>query len=721
MKYFYFKTFFYLAFLRLEILFFVVVLFVFPFLVLAENQVENQTESQVENWIQNQTENSNMCRNEGYTVITINGIFTNESEAQENRNALRKILPDYFKDEDLLVDYLYNPSHIAGIGDIFDVAYQKHFDTETVRDYDLIEMLNSASRKITTQKILLVGHSQGNFYANSFYNEVVDKISEKSIGVYGVATPSMKVAGGGNYITSSKDKVINFLRVKNILNILPANADINFTDASNGHSFADVYLKNAGKRIASEIKSSLAKLSSNEIQDKNKACFAYTDPTLGHKILRNVLHVVDPVAFSTLTILKTASASAEYVSDHFANAVILFSSALNDATDRITDNLFNNNAKKGNVATALVGYDQINSADSISKDESKEPKITNENISPSKPINSFGSNYPPQPVYSPESINPDLEFSNKQIKYSGSVSGSSDDEKETKTKDSSEEKDEDTEEDPKEEPETPPVCLNKDTDTTPPEITILGDNPTIIQKDVEYSDKGAEAHDDLDTKAKIEVTNLENVDTSIPGTYHVTYIATDCSGNSISKDREVKVSSYVYIPKYSFGLDDEGRDWQMWHFNGSQIFDWSDTYVDGYLKEEFKIKTEGPGIYCFSCLERGIFNHDPQKGFESSDVTLSLFEENPQNKMDNKIYQVSIQWDAKGYDFNISKDGVMETSGRTNISENLTIKDGIKNLWVGWDGSNNHFKNFSSGNWTDRGGYDMFVKPYKIYNGDLVQ
>ena len=54
-------------------------------------------------------------------------------------------------------------------------VYQKIFDNETIQDYDLIEMLKSASEKVKTQKLLLVAHSQGNFYANSFYDTVAEK------------------------------------------------------------------------------------------------------------------------------------------------------------------------------------------------------------------------------------------------------------------------------------------------------------------------------------------------------------------------------------------------------------------------------------------------------------------------------------------------------------------------------------------------------------------
>ena len=91
-------------------------------------------------------------------------------------------------------------------------VYQKIFDNETVEDYDLIEMLKSASEKVKTQKLLLVAHSQGNFYANSFYDTVAEKqggVPRESIGVYSVATPASRVAGGGKWLTSDTDKVIS--------------------------------------------------------------------------------------------------------------------------------------------------------------------------------------------------------------------------------------------------------------------------------------------------------------------------------------------------------------------------------------------------------------------------------------------------------------------------------------------------------------------------------
>ena len=77
--------------------------------------------------------------------MTINGIFTDESSAQNNADSLRWKLDKEFNNQPLTIDYLHNPSHLAGVGDILMAVYQKIFDNETVEDYDLVEMLKAAS------------------------------------------------------------------------------------------------------------------------------------------------------------------------------------------------------------------------------------------------------------------------------------------------------------------------------------------------------------------------------------------------------------------------------------------------------------------------------------------------------------------------------------------------------------------------------------------------
>ena len=135
---------------------------------------------------------------------------------------------------------------------------QKVEEGSATDDYDLIEMIKSASAKVATQKLLLVAHSQGNFYANAFYDRVTDKdggVPAESIGVYGVATPSDHVAGNGKYFTSTTDTVIaDLVEWLPFLKIMPPNDTIPLPDdGSNGHSFSDTYLKYRAARIIWDI------------------------------------------------------------------------------------------------------------------------------------------------------------------------------------------------------------------------------------------------------------------------------------------------------------------------------------------------------------------------------------------------------------------------------------------------------------------------------------
>lgn len=242
---------------------------------------------------------SELCSTNGYTILTINGVFTDENGARQNKVELAKGLPPSYGNQPLKVDYIYNPSHLAGVADLIDAVQQGVFLQK--EDYDLVEILNDASQKVTTEKLLLVAHSQGNFYSNNFYEKVASQpggIPAKSIGVYGVATPASYVAGGGKYITSSTDAVINKTRLGNVLSVLAANVDIDLKNdiGSNGHSFSDIYLKYQGDRIVSEIKESLSKLKENDIQKIDEPCISPPKLSLWHKMAGVTLAVADPVA-----------------------------------------------------------------------------------------------------------------------------------------------------------------------------------------------------------------------------------------------------------------------------------------------------------------------------------------------------------------------------------------------------------------------------------------
>ena len=239
------------------------------------------------------------CLNDGYTISAINGIFTNKKEAEDNQKWLNYYVGDTYNGEKIDYQYLLNPSHLAGLGDLAMSAYQRLFDYETVEDYDLVEMLKDASEKVKTQKVLLVAHSQGNFYANSFYDTVAGKIGgvpNESIGVYAVATPASRVAGGGSWLTSDTDKVIvDLVGLFPFKKIMSPNTSIilNEGDDFKGHSFSDIYLKYRGKEIVSDIQSSLDKLKENSSKDTQKPCIDPPKLTLAHKVAGTFLNSAD--------------------------------------------------------------------------------------------------------------------------------------------------------------------------------------------------------------------------------------------------------------------------------------------------------------------------------------------------------------------------------------------------------------------------------------------
>ncbi len=277
-----------------------------------------------------------VCSKDGYTVLTMNGVFTDERGAQINKEKLERLLGTSYGGEKLKTDYLLNDTHLAGLGDILKAIGQKIFDNETVDDYDLVEMLKDASEKVTTRKLLLVAHSQGNFYANSFYDKVVGKdggVPTESIGVYSVATPSGRVAGGGKYLTSGTDKVISgVVGSVPFRRILSPNTYIELKDGDDplGHNFAGVYLKYKGAEIVQDIEESLGKLQTPpppnpSSTEEGRPCIDPPTLSLAHKIEGVVFAVADPVAnvslATAMTTLGGVNTMGQFVTVQGVNAI----------------------------------------------------------------------------------------------------------------------------------------------------------------------------------------------------------------------------------------------------------------------------------------------------------------------------------------------------------------------------------------------------------------
>lgn len=243
---------------------------------------------------------SQTCLQSGYTIETINGIFTDEAHAGDNKVALQKYFPKIYHGEPLTIDFLLNKTH--SVLDLTDVAIQKTFEGVDMWDPDFIKILTDASAQVKTQKLLVVSHSQGNFYGNNFYKVVTDDgdVSKKSIGVYSVASPASYVAGEGRHLTSSTDKVIAFL-VENVLPgiIAPTNDTINYKwsdDSGMGHDFAKVYLEYRPQKIVDDIRWSLDKLAVDSSRSEDTLCISPP------KELSTIVKIVRPAVYATETV-----------------------------------------------------------------------------------------------------------------------------------------------------------------------------------------------------------------------------------------------------------------------------------------------------------------------------------------------------------------------------------------------------------------------------------
>lgn len=239
------------------------------------------------------------CLDKGYTVIFINGIFNTRAEADKSRLALQSKIGFLINGESVIVKLGYNESHVGGLGDLTQLFAQSYFSS--VSDFDRDTILLQIYPEVTTQKMLLVGHSQGSFYANSIYNYLTNAGSKKkeSLAVYNVANLANYIAGGGRYLTSKGDGMVltynEMARQSGGLLALPANAQLDPAAAiGNGHSFTDAYMQYAGDRIVQEIGQSLLRLTPDSRGSED--CFTPPNPGLGYKTQQVFFAVADPAA-----------------------------------------------------------------------------------------------------------------------------------------------------------------------------------------------------------------------------------------------------------------------------------------------------------------------------------------------------------------------------------------------------------------------------------------
>jgi hypothetical protein len=238
-----------------------------------------------------------------YRVGHVNGVRTSQSDANRSLDRLKETFGPQFRNSNVGYFLAYNPT--GGLPtDVAEVLAQKSVEFPGATIVQMLRYLlinvsgtlpsqlvnelatywagwvngNRSSyntfedvalrgivdvvraQALPTQRVLLVPHSQGNLYANRVVEIITTEIapgwnrvvSEKSIGILGVATPAAYVAGQRSshkmYLTSSNDLIINGLRngvppLTPPSTVLAPNITIDLSSSDpSGHGFRETYL-----------------------------------------------------------------------------------------------------------------------------------------------------------------------------------------------------------------------------------------------------------------------------------------------------------------------------------------------------------------------------------------------------------------------------------------------------------------------------------------------
>ncbi|MFQ3246984.1 MAG: hypothetical protein ACI9SP_003638 [Arenicella sp.] len=136
---------------------------------------------------------------------------------------------------------------------------------EYSRSPDLREMIDDFLVDLNAGKrVVLVSHSQGNFFANAAYRHIQRFFPsfKDSIGIVAVASPAPDVAGGG-FLTQNAEDTVIFGAVNLLFTVLPANVNFEGVDSNlQDHGFLTTYMlpSNARARIVGHVNSTIARL-----------------------------------------------------------------------------------------------------------------------------------------------------------------------------------------------------------------------------------------------------------------------------------------------------------------------------------------------------------------------------------------------------------------------------------------------------------------------------
>ncbi|HVJ64677.1 MAG TPA: hypothetical protein VM901_05430 [Bdellovibrionota bacterium] len=245
----------------------------------------------------------------------INGVLNKENQARESLQQLQAFtLKNHIIDN---VDIRWKPKHAGlfynytqGILDILEAYEQKEgeitdnfwdwmFDLSKAPKWFLEAYRDTAKKELQrlrtpglaenlgrmllnldtlvmdlNLKVLIVSHSQGNFFANSMYEErELSPSDQTEIRIVSVATPSGELATGGSYTTLDSDFVI-----RSLPDTLPAN--VKNDSPSPGmfdHAFVKYYLRGDGAsaHIAANMKAAAQALAKIGRRSGKASCWKW--------------------------------------------------------------------------------------------------------------------------------------------------------------------------------------------------------------------------------------------------------------------------------------------------------------------------------------------------------------------------------------------------------------------------------------------------------------
>ena len=251
-------------------------------------------------------------------------------------------------------------------------------------------------------------------------------------------------------------------------------------------------------------------------------------------------------------------------------------------------------------------------------------------------------------------------------------------------------------------------------DTTPPVITIIGDNPLEINIGEDYTEFGATATDDIDGDITQDIIiDSSNVNTALAGTYIVTYSVSDLSNNSTSEQREVVVidNSQIFncdgnpIPSIVYGT----QEWTV--ENACHI-----TYRDGTPIPEVTDNTEWENLTTGAW---SYYDNDPTKpklynwyavgGIHDTDPNTPNKEFAPEGwhvPSDNEWSTLENHLIANGYNY----DGIIIENKIAKAMASITgWSTSVQTGAVGNDQSSNNSS-----------GFNAFPEGYRSANGNFV-